>query len=82
MSHRGWVRERFAEVLGKRARIVVDWSRHTPTGLEDAWMRRQRRGHADIRAAIDHTDRALYGPRTDAKVAAQADEALQKAEEA
>ncbi|HAN29963.1 MAG TPA: hypothetical protein DCQ06_00060 [Myxococcales bacterium] len=79
-GHRGWVREQFAAVLARRTRLVVDWRRHTPRRLEDPWMRRQRSGHDRIVHAVDLSDRALYGAKTDRDTALAAADALKEAE--
>lgn len=80
-SQRAIVRSEYGRVLRERTGREVDWRNETPRSAEPRWMRAARRGHAEIRRAVNAVDRALYGRPTTEREVEDARAALQATEE-
>jgi len=80
-SHRALVRSAFAKLVARMTGRPLDWRRETPRMVEPRWMASTRRGHVEIRDAVDEVDRALYGRPTRAAQASAAAAAMAAAEE-
>lgn len=81
-SNRAVARSAFSRVVQRLTGSPVDWARETPQDAEPRWLRSARRGHREVRTAVQTMDRAAYGARTDAEVVAELHRALTRAEEA
>lgn len=65
-SHRAIVRSAFGEMMRHKTGKDVDWQCETPQTAEPRWLKKARRGHAEVRSAVMRVDRALYGRETTA----------------
>lgn len=79
-SCRAVVRGRFSAMIARHTGRAVDWRVETPALVEARWMRKRRRGHGAIRGAVNATDAALYGRRTEPSDLERVTQALAEAD--